>query len=703
MRLFAALVPLITAILLSVVFWLKLWGGGGFIGGDTYTYYMPQKVWYADRLHAGEFPLWNSLAGHGYPLVAESQTGAFYPVNVGLYWMFDVNTAYSISHLLHYVGTFVVAYAFARRLWLGMIGALFAALIFTYGWFPPRACLEWAIIGGFWFVWLLWCAESYLQDGSRRWLLWLSLGLGLHLLAGHFNLAFIALLTLTVYVPARLWYATCDLADSIRATRGRVCGWLIGSIAFGFAIAAVQLWPTWELKQLSQRIEVGAAHDPGYGHLPPLYLSQVFLPWMWYTPDVDTEKALQGLKALSIKSGTNKVEAHLYFGLMPWLVLLAGLTIWRNRPAVMARPESSNGVDAAGIAESHAIRKASGRATQVVWLGLSLIGVFFATGWYLPVLRHVPGFSFFAGPGRYGIITTLGFALIAGAVFDRVAGSLRSVPLRGITIAVVLSMTTWDLWLVSRWVTNAFPLWYPPVNHRNESEVCRILRNSSQPTRTLAPGQNLPTLTGFAMTPQYLGIGPSEYFDPKLKMPIAEDPRDEQQVAVQVDWMRRAGVTHWLRFEPLKGPHWPVRPVWRGVDQLLHLAWARSPEEPLYLYELVGSRGRASFADPQTKGMVKVTDYRANQVRLQVSSLDGGQVILTDLLYPGWEVFVDDQKTSALRIDGMYRGVDVPGGEHTVIWTFQPTSVSRGAVVSGLALFFWVANWIYMTRRPKAE
>ena len=83
---------------------------------------MPQKVWYADRLHVGEFPLWNALAGHGYPLVAESQTGAFYPVNVVLYRLCDVNTAYNISHLLHYIATFVVASLYARRMGLSLSG-----------------------------------------------------------------------------------------------------------------------------------------------------------------------------------------------------------------------------------------------------------------------------------------------------------------------------------------------------------------------------------------------------------------------------------------------------------------------------------------------------------------------------------------------------------------------------------------------------
>ena len=100
-----------------------------------------------------------------------------------------------------------------------------------------------------------------------------------------------------------------------------------------------------------------------------------------------------------------------------------------------------------------------------------------------------------------------------------------------------------------------------------------------------APGPNLPTLTGFAATPQYLGLAPREYFDPRLTMPDeASDPNDRAAIEAQVAWLRRAGVTHLLRFEPLKSSAWPVRPVWRGVDPLLHPAWGRSPEEPLYLY-----------------------------------------------------------------------------------------------------------------------
>src|SRR5579872_5361179 len=74
----------LAAVLLTIVFWRPLWTGGGLVGSDIYAYYLPQKAFFADSLRAGVLPVWNNLVGHGYPLVAESQTGVFYP----LHWAF---------------------------------------------------------------------------------------------------------------------------------------------------------------------------------------------------------------------------------------------------------------------------------------------------------------------------------------------------------------------------------------------------------------------------------------------------------------------------------------------------------------------------------------------------------------------------------------------------------------------------------------
>ncbi|MGH7202504.1 MAG: hypothetical protein ACREJB_18000, partial [Planctomycetaceae bacterium] len=297
------------AIALTLLFWLPLWAGGGLVGGDVYSYYLPQKSFYADRLRAGELPLWNNRTGYGYPLIAESQTGAFYPPNLLLYSTLDLNTAYNINHLLHYVLAFVFTWTYARAMGLRTVGALLCALVYVYGWFPPRVCWEWAILTGAWLPAALWCTERFLQSHRWRFALLLTLVLAVQLFAGHFMLAFLTLLVLAVYVPARVWLGGPGLPfrpvipsarnDKPPETRCRsrliAVGILAGALALGLALAAVQLLPAWELKQLSQRDAPGEHHDPMRGAIPIAYWSQMVRPWHWYAVTMNRDDMLEDL------------------------------------------------------------------------------------------------------------------------------------------------------------------------------------------------------------------------------------------------------------------------------------------------------------------------------------------------------------------------------------------------------------------------
>jgi hypothetical protein len=89
-------------LLLTLLFWPGFWKRQGLIGGDLYPYYLPQKVFYAERLAAGELPLWNYWTGHGYPLVGESQTGVFYPPHLLTFPFLVVLYGYIIVLILIY-------------------------------------------------------------------------------------------------------------------------------------------------------------------------------------------------------------------------------------------------------------------------------------------------------------------------------------------------------------------------------------------------------------------------------------------------------------------------------------------------------------------------------------------------------------------------------------------------------------------------
>jgi uncharacterized membrane protein YfhO len=101
----------------------------------------------------------------------------------------------------------------------------------------------------------------------------------------------------------------------------------------------------------------------------------------------------------------------------------------------------------------------------------------------------------------------------------------------------------------------------------------------------------------------------------------------------------------------------------------------------LYLYTLDGSRGRVSL-DPPDAGSATVTESVPERIAIDVDTTTDADLILTDLAYPGWTVTVDGEPAQWTTVDGMYRSVPVPAGEHTVVWTYAPQSLRIGVAIS---------------------
>jgi hypothetical protein len=61
-------------------------------------------------------------------------------------------------------------------------------------------------------------------------------------------------------------------------------------------------------------------------------------------------------------------------------------------------------------------------------------------------------------------------------------------------------------------------------------------------------------------------------------------------------------------------------------------------------------------------------------------------LLVSDTYYPGWQVFVDNQRTKLLVGDYAFKAVALEKGSHVIRFLFTPTSFSLGAWLSGLAL-----------------
>jgi hypothetical protein len=101
--------------------------------------------------------------------------------------------------------------------------------------------------------------------------------------------------------------------------------------------------------------------------------------------------------------------------------------------------------------------------------------------------------------------------------------------------------------------------------------------------------------------------------------------------------------------------------------------------------ELLEPEPRAQAADESVAWTRQDPEALALRVRAGAPAI----LCLSEIWYPGWEARVDGRLADVLRVNGIFRGVRVPAGEHDVALRFKPKSLRFGAgiaIAAALAL-----------------
>ena len=318
----------------------------------------------------------------------------------------------------------------------------------------------------------------------------------------------------------------------------------------------------------------------------------------------------------------------------------------------------------------------------------------------MPLGRHLPGFSFFRGPGRYGIVPSLAIALYAGLMLDQLLARMTAKTARRILLLVVFASTCGDLWLVSRMVKYTVMVTPPRIDFRDASVVRNVLRQEQDMPRLLAPGPNVGNLLGVSCVPWYMGMAPSEYVDPKFAMPdipkALSNNKPTPGSSELIEWLDRNGVTHVLNFEPLDESSWHVELVWSGLDPLLNRVWAR--QEPIFLYRFrkeITTASGPTFAGrlhlSSESAKASIPDWQnarpdTRRIQLSAPANEPVEVVLRELDFPGWTATRGTTVLDSTKA-GMFRSVTVADGAGEIVWTYRPRSVFHGATISLLTIF----------------
>jgi len=726
---------------LALVFWWPIVAGKTRVGGDIYNYYLPLKMVYADGLRDGQIWLWTPRVGYGAPMLADSQVGVFYPINLVLYSLLPVFAAFEVSFLLHFVLCFGFTYHFCRTLRLGVGASLVGAAVFTYGWFPVRGVLEWAYVTGIWIPLAMVGVERRLR-GDRWTCLWTTvLALSMQLLAGHFQAAWFTLLLAALYSLARICFEPQD-----RARRLAWAGSVAAACVLAVGLCAVQLLPTWELRSVGQRGGERWQDDVVRESVPAWFLGQVFYPWHTYCGGPAMESPIKPANL----AGPKGVEGNLYPGL---------LILWLVGAAILSRKQ-----------------KPQVRA----WLAVLGVSLLLMTGVGMRWLVHLPGFGFFRYPGRYSMISMLALAALAaiGVQYLRELSRRRAVILTGVLIvpqvlmilvtfgpalglvsldglvcwmartfwgvpasevakwtpkeasgvAAVARMQLWLLiglgvcaaaagllyllarirrtWLVVPLVLTVCMVEYYPLSRQvtNQYFISGLPETLAQSpikkqvgpnARLVAPGKGLFTMMEVGCLPPYMGLGPRLYFDRDWTLEPFLDNKT-RPTARQWELLHLAGVSHVVsNGELLKDDRlelvWREEPGLRRRDPFIYRVWARSPgDAALHVYRVRGYAGRAYLAHPDSTspatalGTARVVweETTPHRVVVEVAAREPCHCVLADLDYPGWHVEVDGRPSHVEPFRDALRAVRVAPGNRRVVFRYKPASVARGLWVS---------------------
>ena len=640
--------------------------GAGFNGGDTYNYFFALKKHYADGLHQGRIPLRHTGIGNGVSTVGESQTGVLYPFNLVAYVSLDLHTAYHGLFLFHYVLGFVFSVWLGSALGLGRWGSGWLALVFLYGWLPPRACLEWAATTAVWMPLILCGVVRWLDTGRPRHAATVVVGVCVQLLAGHFQLAW------TTALLVGLWLLRSLVLGEDRKRLAAVPALVLA----GYLLAAPQLLPTWSLKATSQRDTDDFRALVGDYGMPYWYLAaQWTMPYQTYWPDADTLLA-------KATSPTNKVEAHLFPGQVPLAVLaVAGLLL-----LVGGRPRWRRWLPEVAIA---------------------VVGVVLAEGTVIARLAETPGFGFFRYPGRYGILTQLMLAVLVGKAVHGFWPESRF--WRPLLLSIIGSAMLAELYVVGHQVQYVRMVPDPSLRHLNESQVFARLAPTD---RVFAPDGNTLSLSGAATVPPYLGLSPQHYQDVWPDVPNLFSAAPSHDAELQTV-LQREGVTHLLTFEALPDD-WPVTLLWRGFDPFLHRRWGRAAGEPLHLYRYDQAWGRAYLTDGDDVRPIPVAEYGGGRIVLDVDAPTGFRtLVVTDLVTDpaDWTVEVAPAGAAERIVHTawpaeagqppfLYAGV--PDGRSRVVWTYRPVALTHGIGVA-FATAVALATVVFARRRRRSR
>ncbi len=676
--------------------------------GDFSGQFLAFGAYQAQRLLAGEIPLWNPYNYAGHPFLADTQAAVFYPPRLVTIFLSQFTGGWSYAALqaeaiAHYWLAALWMYLFVRTVARSRVAGLISALTLTYGGYltgyPP---LQLAILeAGIWLPLSLLGAYRALEGGHWRmgWLSLSALGLGLSLLAGHPQTTLFFTYVLIAYLIHRAIQQHMGWQPTLAA--------LIGTVGLGYALAAVQLLPGLEYMRLTVRADLGFEALAGgfpFGDLISLLIPNVVTLW---SPLYSGIAAL-ALAGVAIWRGHESARFWGIVALVALVLSFGGSTVL-YRLAYLIAPGFAwfRGQERAAYIVAHSVAILAGLGVAALRQGnfgthhlARMLGIAALVGWFLTLEAFIASRVVPSEMVTQLFHATFFFAPLVTLTWLVVGQGAQSTRQPWWAVAIV-ALVVFDLFSLT-WKTNWEPI---PARERvlyDEALVAVIQRDRGlfRVDGRLGLGGNYGTMLGIQ---DIRGISPLRLSALERYLTRLPQFRLHQILAVKyvlTDWTQLEVPSKVIasnqegyltvNLHQLDTPlprAWMAYYVMTSPDEAQQLGWLADPSfDPRTTVTLTQEPNLDLPSELPSGASVVVKEYLPERITLHVETPTDGILVLSEWDYPGWQATVDGHPAEILRVDAGLRGLALRAGRHEVVFAYKPLTFSIGAVISAVSL-----------------
>ena len=221
---------------------------------DVWHFNYPIKDFLNQSLKNHQLPLWNKYLGCGQPIFAEGQIGTFFIPNLILFFLFPTHIAFNLGLCLIVFLAGIGTYLYCKAIKLDNTVSLFGAIIFGFGGFLIVHFIHFSLAQAVsLFPFLFFLSHRLLTKKKLIYTLPLAFTLSQQIFTGFPQVTFISLFGLSLYFLFFTLPKDRKNFKKISSYQWRLPFLLSSSILLGFLLSAVQLLPSYELKNLSGR------------------------------------------------------------------------------------------------------------------------------------------------------------------------------------------------------------------------------------------------------------------------------------------------------------------------------------------------------------------------------------------------------------------------------------------------------------------